>query len=65
MNVGEMQRLLSTKAAKEPSPDALQALLRHKSYLTTQVYINMGRQMDEAVAKLHVPEVLRPKEGTG
>ncbi len=43
--------------------DALQALMRHKSYLTTQCYINMARQMDEAVAVLHVPEVLR--QGVG
>jgi hypothetical protein len=41
------------------TPDALQALMRHKSYQTTQVYINMTRQMDQAVASLHVPEVLK------
>jgi hypothetical protein len=36
--------------------------MRHKSYQTTQVYINnMARQMDEAVASLHVPDVLRKK----
>ena len=40
------------------TPDTLQALMRHKSYQTTQVYINMSRQMDEAVASLHVPDVL-------
>jgi hypothetical protein len=28
------------------TPDALQALMRHKSYQTTQVYINMARQRD-------------------
>ena len=33
--------------------------MRHKSYQTTQVYINMARQMDAAVASLHVPDVLR------
>jgi hypothetical protein len=43
-------------------PDALQALMRHKSYTTTQVYINMARQMDAAVAGLHVPDVLRQKD---
>jgi hypothetical protein len=31
----------------------------HKSYATTQRYINMAGQLDEAVASLHVPEVLR------
>jgi len=39
--------------------DALQALMRHKSYLTTQRYINMARQLDGAVEGLHVPDVLR------
>ena len=41
------------------SGDALQALMRHKSYATTQLYINMARQLDSAVEALHVPEVLR------
>jgi hypothetical protein len=45
--------------ADKLTPDALQALMRHKSYLTTQKYINMGRQLDAAVGVLHVPEVLR------
>ena len=45
--------------ADKLTPDALQALMRHKSYQTTQLYINMARQMKEAVAGLHVPEVLR------
>ena len=45
--------------ADKLTPDALQALMRHKSYQTTQVYINMARQMEEAVASLHVPEVLK------
>ena len=48
--------------ADKLTPDALQALMRHKNYQTTQVDINMTRQMDAAVAGLHVPEVLR-KEG--
>jgi hypothetical protein len=37
--------------------------MRHKSYLTTQVYINYARQLDAAVAGLHVPEVLRSVDG--
>jgi integrase len=60
----DLRRAFATMNADNLTPDALQALMRHKSYLTTQVYIDMGRQMDEAVAKLHVPEVLRKKEGT-
>jgi hypothetical protein len=33
--------------------------MRHKSYLTTQRYINMASQLDDAVESLHVPEVLK------
>ncbi|HEV8068594.1 MAG TPA: hypothetical protein VGP76_12720 [Planctomycetaceae bacterium] len=39
--------------------EALQALMRHQSSLTTERYINFARQMNPAVANLHVPEVLR------
>jgi hypothetical protein len=33
--------------------------MEHKSYQTTQRYINTARQLDEAVEALHVPQVLR------
>jgi hypothetical protein len=49
--------------ADKLTPDALQALMRHKSYQTTQVYINMARQMDAAFASLHVPDVLKKTGG--
>ena len=39
--------------------------MRHKSYLTTQRYINMASQLDDAVKALHVPDVLRRAEGGG
>jgi integrase len=55
----DFRRAFATMNADKLTPDALQALMRHKSYQTTQVYINMARQMDAAVAGLHVPEVLR------
>jgi integrase len=55
----DFRRAFATMNADKLSADALQSLMRHKSYLTTQVYINMARQMDEAVAELHVPDVLR------
>jgi integrase len=58
-----LHRAYATISADKLTPDALQALMRHKSYQTTQVYINMARQMDEAVASLHVPEVLRVAKG--
>jgi integrase len=40
-------------------PNALQRLMRHQSYQTTQLYVAMGRQLDDAVETLHVPDVLR------
>ncbi|MHB1421871.1 MAG: tyrosine-type recombinase/integrase [Gemmataceae bacterium] len=58
----DLRRAFATMNADKLTPDALQALMRHKSYITTQKYINMTRQMDAAVASLHVPEVLRSRE---
>ena len=55
----DFRRAFATMNADKLSADALQALMRHKSYLTTQKYINMSRQLDAAVAVLHVPDVLR------
>jgi site-specific recombinase XerD len=39
------------------SPDALQALMQHKDYQTTQRYINMARQLNPAVQSLFVPDM--------
>jgi hypothetical protein len=36
--------------------------MRHKSYHTTQRHLALARQMDEAVAALYVPEVLKVKQ---
>ena len=55
----DLHRAFATMNADKLSADALQALMRHKSYQTTQKYIAMARQMDKAVESLHVPEVLR------
>jgi integrase len=59
----DLRRAFATMNADKLTPDALQALMRHKSYQTTQKYINMARQMDAAVASLHVPEVLKKGRG--
>ncbi len=58
----DLRRALAAMNADKLTGDALQSLMRHKSYTTTQVYINMARQMGGAVASLHVPDV--PKEIT-
>lgn len=55
----DLRRAFATVNAPKLTPDALQHLMQHKSYTTTQRYINMSRQLDEAVEVLHVPEVLR------
>jgi integrase len=55
----DLRRAFATMNADKLTPDALQALMQHRSYLTTQKYVNMARQMNAAVASLHVPEVLR------
>ena len=61
----DLRRAFAMMNADKLSADALQALMRHKSYATTQKYINMTRQMDAAVAGLHVPEVLKGKAAGG
>jgi|SRR6516165_9327687 integrase len=55
----DLRRAFATMNADRLTTDALQALMRHKSYQTTQRYINMVRQLDAAVTALHVPEVLK------
>jgi integrase len=57
----DLRRAFATENAGEMSGDALQKLMRHKSYATTQGYINLGRQLDDAVDGLHVPKVLKKK----
>jgi integrase len=54
----DLRRAFATVNAETMTADALQALMRHKSYTTTQKYINMARQLNRAVDGLHVPEVL-------
>jgi integrase len=60
----DFRRAFATLNAGKLGPDALQALMRHKSYATTQVYISLARQVDEAVNKIHVPEVARRRPAT-
>lgn len=55
----DLRRAFATMNADRLTADALQALMRHKSYQTTQRYINMARQLNRSVEGLHVPDVLR------
>lgn len=59
----DFRRAFATMNASRLTADALQHLMQHKSYTTTQRYINMAKQVDEAVAALHVPEVLKAAGG--
>lgn len=59
----DLRRAFATMNADRLTADTLQTLMRHKSYLTTKWYINLTRQVDEAVEALHVPEVLRRAMG--
>lgn len=61
----DLRRAFATMNANRLSADALQALMRHKSYQTTQRYINMVRQLDEVVGELYVPVVPKQARGSG
>ena len=45
--------------------DALQALMQHKDYKTTQGYINMARQLKPATQNLFVPDLPRNDKAEG
>jgi len=53
----DLRRGFATMNADKLTADALQALMQHRSYKTTQGYINMARQLNPAVATLYVPTV--------
>ena len=60
----DLRRAFATLNADKLTPDALQALMQHKDYSTTQRYINMSRQLNPAVAGLFVPD-LKLSAGAG
>jgi hypothetical protein len=45
----DLRRAFATQNALRLTENALQALMRHNSYLTTKRYINMARQLEGAV----------------
>jgi integrase len=58
----DLRRAFATVNAETLTADALQSFMRHKTYTTTQRYINMAQQLNRSVVGLHVPDVL--KKGT-
>jgi integrase len=57
----DLRRGFATMNADRLTPDALQFLMQHKDYKTTQRYINLARQMNPTMQNLYVPEL--PKAG--
>jgi integrase len=53
----DLRRAFATMNADKLTPDALQFLMQHKDYKTTQGYISMARQLTPAVASLYVPKL--------
>lgn len=53
----DLRRAFATMNADKMTPDALQALMQHRDYQTTQRYINMARQLNPVLQRLYVPEL--------
>src|SRR5581483_5814207 len=51
----DLRRAFATANAERLTGDALQKLMRHKSYATTQRYINVATQLNRALDNLFVP----------
>jgi integrase len=60
----DLRRAFATMNADRLTGDALQSLMRHKSYSTTQRYINVARQLEQSAAALYVPDVKAKKAPT-
>lgn len=58
----DFRRAFATVNAPHMKAEVLQKLMRHKSYTTTLGYINLASQLEEAVANMPVPKVLRKEE---
>ncbi len=55
----DFRRAFATHNAARLTPETLQRLMRHRSYTTTLRYINLARQVNDAVGSIVVPKVLR------
>ncbi len=56
----DLRRAFASLNADKMTPDALQLLMQHRDYTTTQRYINLARQLNPAVQNLFVPNVAIP-----
>jgi integrase len=57
----DLRRGFASMNADRVSADVLQTIMRHKSYSTTQRYINLTRQLNPSTANLFVPELKKSK----
>jgi integrase len=53
----DLRRAFATMNADRMTPDALQVMMQHKDYGTTQRCINLARQLKPAAHNLFVPDV--------
>ena len=58
----DLRRAFASENALSLGPQVLQKLMRHKSFKTTQGYVNLAGKLNESVATLKVPAVLRAIE---
>ena len=59
----DLRRAFATMNADRMSADALQRLMQHQCYTTTQKYLNLARQLRPAAENLFVPELKTGTEG--
>lgn len=57
----DLRRAFATMNADRMTADALQRLMQHKDYKTTQKYLNLARQLRPAAENLFVPELPKAK----
>lgn len=60
----DFRRAFATLNAGNMPADALQALMQHKDYKTTQRYINLSRQLKPVAANLYTPDLARKAAAT-
>ncbi len=62
----DFRRAFATVNAPRMKPEALQKLMRHKSYQTTLGFVNSSNQLDDAIRTMPVPDALqKDKKQTG
>ena len=61
----DLRRGFATMNADRITGDALQALMQHQDYKTTQRYINMARQLKPAAQNLFVPDLPKEEKAEG